>query len=782
MFNRIIKDIFLSFKRTPTGSVINILGMSVGIAIFLLIMMYVRSEIRVNRSFPDYSEMYRLSRGDGTGWQGVPGHLGEILVEEVPEIASFLRIDHARGNYIVKINNEPQSLGRVLYADSTLLKFFPMKIKYGDKSTCLNDPMDIVLTESLSRKLFGEENPVGKDFIFNNNNFARITAVVEDPGPETHIEADAFLSFHSMPVLRKNPELFNCWTCYNYQCYLLLHKDLDLSSVIEKINQHFNDYGKQHNIESLQNDTYTLTNMYDVYFGKEERPEFRKGNLSQLRMLEAIGLLILIMALINYVNLATAQSGSRIRELAIRKALGATRGILIRSIIFEAVFVGLVSLNIGLVLLEIIKPLFNSILGLQLSIGYMKNPLIFVEFIGGGLLLGLIAGIYPALYITRFDASRSLQKIIVKSGSGSGVRKVLTVVQLLMSIALIICSGIIFSQLKYTQKLDLGFDKEILIYTPLNSDLSPKCEIFRQELLAYNGIENVSFSYGSYRVTSERWGLDYLGKNISLHIEAVDEHYFNTLGLNILEGRNFYGPQDEEKVIINETAKREYFGDNPVGIFIESMDDRAEIVGVVQDFSFRSLHSPIEPIAIIYRERWRNMCNIRMKGDDVRGVISHLEKTWKTFSPNFPFEFHFVDDLYQQKYFKEQMMGKLAVFFSIVSVLIAFLGIFGLITFAVEKRSKEVGIRKVNGASIGEIVWLFSKNISNTVLWAIVPAFAVSGYVMTRWLSGFANHISMPLWIFPLAVIMVWIITLLATIGKSIKTARINPAIVLRSI
>ena len=419
---------------------------------------------------------------------------------------------------------------------------------------------------------------------------------------------------------------------------------------------------------------------------------------------------------------------------------------------------------------------------MNLTIGYLKHPDIFLQFLLGGIILGLIAGFYPALHITRFDIGRSLQNIITKTVSGSGVRKVLTVIQLVMSIVLLICTGVIYSQLKYTQEIDLGFDKNVLIYTALNSEIKSQSQSFRQELLVYPGIEEVSYSFGSYRLSSERWGLNYLGNRILIHIEVVDEYYLKTLGLELIEGRNFYGPQDSSKILINETARDKYFGNNPIGVKIESMREGKEIVGVVKDFSFQSLHKAVEPLAILYKPGWSNLCNIRMSGSNLSGTLRHLENTWKEMAPNYPFEFHFVNELYEQKYYKERKIGQLFFFFSISSVLIAFLGIFGLITFSVQKRSKEVGIRKVNGATIKEIVWMLSSDISKTVLWAIVPAFTIAAYLMINWLSNFAYHISIPLLIFPAAALIVWLIAMLATIGRSIKTARINPAIVLRSI
>ena len=350
-----------------------------------------------------------------------------------------------------------------------------------------------------------------------------------------------------------------------------------------------------------------------------------------------------------------------------------------------------------------------------------------------------------------------------------------------MVFLLIASTAVIYRQLRFVEKIDIGFDKEVLFYLPINKNIKDQKKAFQEELIKHPAIENVSYSYGSYRTSNERWGLEYNDENITLHIEAVDKNYISTLGLDIISGRDFRCAGDLRNVIINERASEKYFGPDPIGIRIESMGEKAEIVGVVKNFSFNSLHSEIEPIALIYRDDWASLCNIRVAGDNFSEALKHTERIWKDFCPDFPFDYHFVDNYYRNKYSKERGLGRLLILFSIASVIIACLGIFGLITFSVIKRAKEIGIRKVNGASTAMILKMLTMELSTIFLWSLIPAFIIIIIIMNRWLSGFAYHTNIPVWIYPVSTFIVWLVAILSTIGMTLQTANIQPSEVLRS-
>ena len=779
MFSKYFRDLLMGLKSSITASLISIIGLSVSIAVFIFIMLYVSTELRINRSFPEYNNIYRISSGDGTGFQGTPARLGEILTDNLPEVISFTRVNPGGTNHVLKIDNVPMRTGKLIYADSSFFRLFALPFKYGDPLTCLSDKYDVVITESLSDRLFGKASPVGKVVKLDGKFDVRITGVIYDPGQSTNIDGDLFISFHSMPEIKNWPDLYDCYTCYNYQTYLLLAGNADPDISTQKINDALVSYGKMNSIPSLIDHEYSLTDMHDVYFGPEERPDFRKGNSQQLSMLSLTALLILIIAIINYVNLSTAQASSRLRQLAIRKVMGASRKMLISSIIGEAIIISMLSLLAGLLIMKLASPLFVRIMNIDFNIALYSDPIIFLIFILAGAIIGFLAGLYPALSVTGFSTANSLSANINDSLSGGRVRKVLTALQVFVSIVLIGSTIIIYKQLSYINNYDLGFDKEVLVYLPLNDEILNRKQAFREELLAHNGIDNVSYSYSSYRTSNERWTFEFNDNEAALHIENVDEYYLNTLGLELFSGRDFRGRQDSLTIIVNQEACKQYFGDNPEGTIIESLGGM-EIIGVVRDFRFLTFDREVEPIGLKYRPDRVSLCNIRLSGGEFTPALEHMEKTWNDFCLNYPFECHFVDKLYEDRYIKYRSAGRLLVLLSLITVVIAGLGIFGLASYTVSKRSKEVGIRKTNGASIPEIIMVLTGDINRIVLWCIIPASLLIYFIMSRWLNGFAYHISLPFFVFPLSVFSVWSIALISTIGKTIVLARINPVDVLR--
>ncbi len=781
MLKTYLKQIISSIKMTPATSLINLIGLSIGMAVFLLIMSYVISELSVNKSIPNYSRIYRISRGDGTGYQGTPARLGEIISASLPDVISFARIDPGGTDHVLKINGTPYKPGSLVYVDSTFFKLFDLPFRYGDPYSCMNSEFSLVISESVSNKLFPGENPVGKVIKLDGNHDAKVTGVILDPGSRTHISGDLFISFHSLPAMLNRPDLYDCYTCYNYETYLMFGHDNDKSEIIDRINDLLDRYGKEHSIESLVEDSYTITNLSDVYFGKEERPSFRKGNMTQLRFLSSLAILIMVIAVINYINLATAHGSSRVHQMALRKVLGAKRQNLYIPVLGEAILISLISACLGLLLMKLAAPLFAEILNYKMDAFTIKDSELAVLLLTVAVLTGLIAGIWPAVMISRFDMGKSLHNVIVNHVSRGRTRRILTVFQIMVSVALIGCTWIIYSQLKYIHDSDLGFDKEILVYMPVNNEMRAHKKAFRTELLKHSSIENVSYSFASYRTSNERWSFEYEDREALLHIEAVDEHYIKTIGLNLVEGREFRGEQDQGKLIINQAAMRTYFGESPVGITIESLRDGTEIIGVIEDFRFLTFDKEVEPIGLFYRPEWSRLCNVRLSGSNISAALTHMGEVWKEFCHEYPFEYHFVDKLYEDRYMKEKNMAGLMAFFSLISVLIAALGVYGLSVFNVMKRAREIGIRKMTGASVSEVLKSLTSDLNKIILISIIPAFIIIYILMKQWLTGFAYHISISLWIYPLSALIVWAVSTLSTMIKTIKTAGINPVSVLRT-
>lgn len=781
-----MKGLYSIFRRVFSrklvlGNLINIFGLSLGISLFVLITVYVRQEKSVDKWNPNYGQVYRICTysDEGTG-TGTVARLAEIVRDGVPQIESTLRIDPFGSNNVVRYQDRIMNIGKVTMADSTLFHFFPFSLVSGDPETCLRLPLSIVISQSRARELFGNEPALGKQILFRGEHWVQITGVMKDLDHSTHLEGDAFLSFHTYPVLRNNPGLFDSFGMYNYETYVFLSPRVDVTDVQTKLNAFQDRYAEENNLADWGENNYRFQNLQEVYFEPQIRSNFRKGNPQEVRILFLISWIILVLALINYVNLATAQSSTRLRALAIRKASGASRLALIWSIMQEALLVSFLSVNVGLVMLEIIRPLFSSLFGVDLSIGYMDKLWFFPSVFGGGILLGLIGGLYPSVYVTGFRGNTPMDAHIRKGRSEAGIRKGLSIVQIFTAVVFVFSTVTVFWQLHYIKNKDLGFTKDELLYISLNSDLRGKRELLYEEISRHTAVKSLSFSYASYRLSNERWGFDYEGEDIFNHIEVGDTAYLKTLGYRLREGRDFSPSDPDGTVIINEAAQRKYFGEDAVGKTVTSVGENAEIIGVVQDYNFQSLHSPVEPLMILKMPAWANILNIRFDTRETASLIRHIEKIWEELSPNFPFQYHFVDEMYERKYEKEKQAGVLFLILAFAAVLIACLGIFGLATFSARQRAHEVGVRKVNGSSEGQIIQMLTLEVTRLALFGAIPALLLAWYLMNRWLAGFAYHTHIPWWSVPVTLLLVWGVAWLTTLTRAISTARINPAEVLR--
>jgi len=780
MLKTYLKDIFISIRKTPANSAINLIGLSVGMAVFLMISVYVISELKVNKDLTNYSRIYRVAK-TSTGYQGTPPRLGEVLKTSLPEMSAFSRLTSGGSNHVIKVDDVPHNPGQVVYVDSSFFRIFDLPFKYGDRGSCLETQFSMVISETVSDRLFPGENPVGKIVKLNGKYDAVINGVVHDPGQHSHIEADVFISFQTLPVIYNWPNLYDCFGCYNYQTFVMFSHDIDPLQIEERINQVLVSYNEKNSAQRFYDESFVLVDLHDVYFGMEQSPSFRKGNFMQLKIFSAIAILILAIAVFNYVNLATALSTVRMHQMALRKAIGAGRRNLYIPIIGEAVLISLAALIFGLVIIKFAGPLFNRVLGSDYDINIAGNPWLLFIIILGAIITGLVAGAWPALMIARIDSGRSLRGILGNSSSGNRTRQGLTVFQILVSVVLIGCTAVIYKQLRYISDADLGFDKEALVFMYTNDEITGHSQAFKNELLKHSGIENVSYSYASYRTNNEKWGMDFQDERIQLHMEIVDDNYLETLGLKVIEGRNFRGEQDRGMLIINREAASSFFDENTLGTRLNGPDGTMEIVGVVEDFRFLTFDKMVEPMGMLYRSGGGSLCNVRLSGVDVNGALKHMENTWKQFCVEYPFDYHFVDRLYADRYSKEKNIAGLLGFFSIVSILIAALGIYGLSAFRVMKRAREVGVRKVTGASVTDVIRSLTSDLNMIFLVSVVPSFLLIFIVMSKWLSGFAYHVNIPLVVYPLSAAIVWLIAMLSTMGKTMKTARINPAEILRT-
>ncbi len=776
MFKNYIKTAFRNIVRNKFISFINIGGLGFGIAIFLIIIFYVLHELNHDKFNQNYENIYRLDLVAENQLALSPGMVGELLTNELPEIKNFNRMDSYR-DYVVKYENNILEVKNLLLADSSFFDMFSYELIKGTKQDLLNRPYTIVLNETTVSKIFGDKDPVGQRLLFNNKFDFEVTGVIKDMPDNSHIQANAIISIENLKKFRNDEELFNHLGMWNYYTYFLVNEGTNKEVLEEKITDHLRTYFSKFTNEASEIN-FTLVPLKDIYFTNSRAYEYESGNRAQLKVFIAVGIIILLIAIINYVNLTVAQLYNRSKELGIRKVIGAKKKIVFFQLIIESIVFSVIAINLSLVFIEILKPIFNDYLNIQIKIGYFENPMLILYFLLGGILIGILSGIFPALHVAGINSVKAMSKEITHGKTGILIRKSLIIIQYIIASSLVIATFIVLIQMRYIQKKDLGFDKEQLIYLKMNSDIRKKQDAFKDELLKRTDIKNVSYSYGSYRVESEHWSNNDGEKSYACHIEFGDKDYLETLGIELIEGRNLSGnvKTDEDKFLINETAAREIFNGNAIG---EKIFD-GEVIGVVKDYSFETLHKNIEPLAILLETNYSSMINIRIDSDNWTKVMNEIDGIWKDFSPNFPFEFNFVDKYLQAKYKKEIEFSRLFILFSIISILIACLGIIGLISFTIQRKSKEIGIRKVNGANAFRIILMLSSELNTLVIWSNVIAIPVTWYLMSKWLQGFAFHTELPYWVFIISFLIVLTITFIAISYQSYRASKLNPVDALR--
>lgn len=776
MFKNYIKTAFRNIVRNKFISFINIGGLGFGIAIFLIIIFYVLHELNHDKFNQNYENIYRLDLVTENQLALSPGMVGELLTNEFPEIKNFNRMDSYR-DYVVKYENNILEIKNLLLADSSFFDMFSYELIKGTKQDLLNRPYTIVLNETTASKIFGDKDPVGQRVLFNNKFDFEVTGVIKEMPDNSHIQANAIISIENLKKFRNDEELFNHLGMWNYYTYFLVNEGTNKEVLEEKITDHLRAYFSKFMNEASEVN-FTLVPLKDIYFTNSRAYEYESGNRAQLKVFIAVGIIILLIAIINYINLTVAQLYNRSKELGIRKVIGAKKKIVFFQLIIESIVFSVIAINLSLVFIEILKPIFNDYLNIQIKIGYFEDPMLILYFLLGGILIGILSGIFPALHVAGINSVKAMSKEITHGKTGILIRKSLIIIQYIIASSLVIATFIVLIQMRYIQKKDLGFDKEQLIYLKMNSDIRKKQDAFKDELLKRADIKNVSYSYASYRVESEHWSNNDGEKSYACHIEFGDKDYLETLGIELIEGRNLSGnvKTDEDKFLINETAAREIFNGNAIG---EKIFD-GEVIGVVKDYSFETLHKNIEPLAILLETSYSSMINIRIDSDNWTKVINEINGIWKDFSPNFPFEINFVDKYLQAKYKKEIEFSRLFILFSIISILIACLGIIGLISFTIQRKSKEIGIRKVNGANAFRIILMLSSELNVLVIWSNVIAIPVTWYLMGKWLQGFAFHTELPYWVFIISFLIVLTITFIAISYQSYRASKLNPVDALR--
>ncbi len=807
MITNYLKIAFRNLMKYKFISFINLFGLTVGLSCCLLILTYIIHELSFDKYHKNADRTYRFTRQfnspDGKVWL----HLGTIsppfgprLENDFPEIEKMTRLlqfGPTPMRYEDKIFNETD----VFVADEKLVDVFNVDVIKGNPKKALSDMFSVILSEEKAKKYFGNEDPMNKSVRIFNQYDLKVTGVYKSFPSNSHMHPGMLISF---PTLRDSSiygekQLQTNWGNNSFFTYVLLPGNYDPKKIESRLPA-FLDKNMPTNPKATQKPSagtaLFLQKLTDIHLRSHLDYEAEEnGDIKRVYIFSAIALFILLIACINYMNLSTARSALRAREIGIRKVAGAQRKEIIAQFLSESVFIAFIAMAIAVLLTWTALPWLNKLSGLKMEMSLLNKWPLIMPVLAAPFVIGIFSGLYPAVFMSSFKPVRVL-KGLFKVNNGFSFRQVLVVTQFSISIILIICTAIVFQQLSYIQSRSLGFDREHIVTVPYNNSLSPQYEAFRTELLQNAAIKDVG---RSSRIPTGRL-LDADNAQIpvgdslqpvkaEIKMVSADHDFISTYGIKLKAGRNFsreFGT-DTSSFIINEAA---VFGigwksaEDAVGKQFYYGGVRGRIIGVMTDFHFESLHEKIVPI-VLYMPTPQNAffgrLSVKVAGKDIPGALSQLEKSWKKFLPDAPFDYTFLDENFDSLYKAEQVQSSLFTIFSCIAIFIACLGLFGLSAFTITQRIKEIGIRKVLGASLPGIVQMISKDFIKLVAIAALIAFPVAGYVMYKWLQDFAYRTNIPWWVFPAALVIAGLIALITISFQAIKAALANPVKSLRS-
>lgn len=776
---------------------INVFGLAIGLACCLLVTLYIRFET----SFEDFHEnkasLYRyVARNERDGQMrmqvNLPPGAAPLIASNFTEVSEYSRFGEIDARPLLMFNKQPLDAKAFVMADPGFFRMFTFPLTAGDSKTVLDRPFTIAIAKSVADKYFPNGDAVGKMIRFDNEFDFEISGVFEDVPANSHLQFTYVTTFETVSKIfakRYNvpaSRLLENLDAWNYTAYFFIPDGKDTKALEKQMDQKFTEArGEKFNPESTSD---WLQPLSEIHFTKGIRNDVASGDMNYVYIFSAVALLILLIACFNFMNLSTARAIQRSKEVGLRKVMGAFRHQLIKQFLGETLIMVSIALVLGIVLLELMVPMFNSLVGEHLQVEYFtRNSFVWI-FLLAGLLTGVLAGSYPAFYLSAFNPAKVLKGETGRGGN-AGLRKVLTVTQFGVAIFLMIATFVVYTQMSYVRSTDLGFNQESIIYFAPPTELSNKKEIFRENLLKHSAIKSATFSNGTPGMGSSTWGYNLPELKIEnqiMNTMIVDFDYVKTYGLEIVDGRNIssqFSTDSSEAYLINETAARELMLENPIGTTIQATDGHApgKIVGVVKDFHYRSLHRKIEPLVLRHDQNNMWCMSIKFNAGDLTSSLAVVEREWKKIVPDYPFTYEFVDDTIAQQYKADQNTGILLTSFSVLAIGIACLGLLGLTAFMAEQRKKEIGVRKVLGATVSSIVMLLSKDFSKLVLIAFVLVVPLAWYAVNQWLNDFAYKVEVSPLVYLGAGTLILAIAFFSVAYQAIKAAVVNPSDTLRN-
>jgi putative ABC transport system permease protein len=808
MFKNYLKVALRNLWKNKGFAAINIIGLATGLGVCLLIALYVLDEVSYDRFNPKAGRIYRLDAEiyfNNTLFNSAtsPKPLAVTLVKEYPQVEQMARINYFgnQSDVMIRKGSEWVQDHHLAFADSTFFQVFPAPLLAGDPSTALREPHSIVIDETAARRYFNSTDIIGKTLELQGNTVCKVTGVYRDIPRESHFH---FSFIRPLRDTWMGDE--HVWLSNNVASYILVRPGTSRAALQSRVDATINSYLSKELQNVLHISTrdmklqgsyfrYHLMPLEDIHLHSGKSYEFEPGgNINDVYVFSCIAILILVIGCVNFMNLSTARSANRAKEVGIRKVAGSTKGNLISQFLMESMLLSFFSLVLALGVALALKPLFNLLSGKELHMGAILSPRLILALLGLTALVGCLAGSYPAFYLSSFRPIQVLKGKIANGFKSGWLRSSLVVFQFFISIGLIIGTIVIRDQLSYIRNRRVGYDRDQVLIIHNGYSAGNGIKTFCKELPGLPGVADATLSGdmptqgGGYNQNAW-WRSPVINAQSTVVLTNlyIDDHYIPTLGMEMVKGRNFSAdhPTDSGGIILNESAVALLGWKDPLKERLYQPDDSMRpkafpVVGVVKDFNFSSMHEKIGPVVMTLTDNRRNLA-IRLRPGDIHSAVNKIEAKWKGFANGVPFSYTFMDDDFNQLYHAEAQTGKLFIAFAVFAILIACLGLFGLVTYATEQRTKEIGIRKVLGANVSRIVALLSRDFARLVLIAALIAFPVSWWAMNIWLQSFTYRTDINWWIFPLAGMAAFLIAMVTMCFQTIRAALANPVSSLRS-
>jgi putative ABC transport system permease protein len=801
MIKNYLKTALRIMLRQKAYSAINVIGLSVGIAATLMILIYITDELSYDKMHKDGDRIYRVSisgRLQGNEFDGAnsPAPVAEAMQKEIPEIEEVVRFGMWR-TMPISYGEKAFTEKRMLIADSNFFKFFNFEIIKGNPDEFLKGTNKLVITESMAKRYFGNEDPIGKILLRGADKTAgEVVGLVKDPPSNSHITFDVVLSGQSWDYM-KNDE----WTSNNLYTYFKVHRGADLDAVKKKLDalvvknagaelERYLGYTYKQFVEAGNRYGLFFTPLLDIHLRSHLSEEITpNGNIQYLYIFGVIAAFIILIACINFMNLSTARSANRAKEVGVRKTIGAIRERLILQFLSESLLYSVLSTIVALAIIALTLDSFNLLSGKQLNFSIFSNPLIVAGLAVFTIIIGCLAGSYPAFYLTAFKPTEVLKGKIRSGFRNSALRNVLVVFQFIISIALIFGSLVVYKQLHYMQEKNLGFEKENVVSLLHTFALGKNSQAFKNEIASNPSFKGASFANQlppniGWNSAFRKGGSD---QDFLLYIYEVDHDHLQTMRYEMTEGR-FYSKEfksDTAAIILNESAYNamgfKNLDEATVVTYRNATPRPLKVIGVLKDFNFQSLRDNIKPMAVLLGSEPNYEMAIRLAAGNKQEQIETLEKIYKKYASGSPFEYSFLDQNFDALFRAEQRMSQIILVFTILAIGIACLGLFGLAAYTAEQRAKEISIRKVMGASVSQLMVLMSKDFTILVMVAFVVATPIAWYFADTWLQGFANRISIDYTVVIISGIASFVIALLTISYQSLRAAKENPVNAMRS-